>query len=92
METKASGFVPYELLTPGFEAVYTGEKRTEPDQEADKDGNVYGRWSVWTWRQEASEWDERIGRIVRQGAVDHIEVAVRGGIAGKIYRVPVRAE
>jgi hypothetical protein len=49
--------VPYELLSPGYEAVYTGEKSAVPLQDegwpisrfTDSQGNIYERWSVWTW-------------------------------------------
>jgi hypothetical protein len=49
--------VPYELLSPGYEAVYTGEASADPLQEegwplsrfSDSQGNIYQRWSVWTW-------------------------------------------
>jgi hypothetical protein len=51
--------VPYEMLTPGFEAVYTGETIPTGNThcrneglfrfEADAEGRVLKRWSPWTW-------------------------------------------
>jgi hypothetical protein len=63
--------VPYEMVKPGFEAVYTGEKSDvaiEPDgwprsRFTDDDGNVIEEWSVWTWRNDPAKWDDEIRRI-----------------------------
>ena len=56
MKDKKS-LVSYELLSPGYEAVYTGETSAAPLQDegwpisrfTDSQGNIYERWSVWTW-------------------------------------------
>jgi len=74
-EERTERFVPYERVSPGFEALYVGEKPPDvpegADQvvalETDDDGNVLRRWSVWTWTflgQEA-DWDADILHINR---------------------------
>ncbi|MFB0505069.1 MAG: hypothetical protein ACETWE_14735 [Candidatus Bathyarchaeia archaeon] len=67
------GLVPYGLVSPGFEAVYTGEKsdsfveRVEGPMRlvADDSGNVMRVWSVWTWTWPGQErdWDDEIKYI-----------------------------
>ncbi|MDH5440428.1 MAG: hypothetical protein OEY31_07470 [Candidatus Bathyarchaeota archaeon] len=62
------GLVPYGLVSPGFETVYTGEKsdsfveRVEGPMRlvADDSGNVMRVWSVWTWTWPGQE---RIGMM-----------------------------
>ena len=41
--------VPYDLVEPGFEAIYTGETAPSPTDDTDADGNVIRRWTMWTW-------------------------------------------
>jgi len=63
--------MPYEMVSPGFEAVYTGEKSDEAIQPdgwpisrfTDDSGNVIEKWSVWTWQNDPSKWDEEIRHI-----------------------------
>jgi hypothetical protein len=73
MKEKRVRLVPYEMLKPGWEAVYTGEKSDEPIDKieiiwkvfTDGKGNVIKKWSTWTWTfpgQEA-DWDEEIKHI-----------------------------
>ncbi len=65
------GLVPYGLVSPGFEAVYTGERslgfveRTDGPSRlvADDSGNVMRTWSVWTWPGQEKDWDEEIEHI-----------------------------
>jgi hypothetical protein len=67
--------VPYHLVSPGFEAIYTGEKSAEPIHEpgwpitrsTDEAGNVIERWSVWTWTPLNGElsWNAEINAINR---------------------------
>jgi hypothetical protein len=72
--------VPYELLSPGFEAVYTGEKSTTPLQEenwpisrlTDLRGNIYERWSVWTWIPMAGE----VTSPQERAAIDRLQAAL----------------
>ena len=60
--------VPYEMVSPGFEAVFTGEKSDEPIEPhgwpisrfTDQDSNAIARWSVWTWQSDPSKWDEDV--------------------------------
>lgn len=48
--------VPHDMLSPGFEGVYTGEKSDEAIEPAgwpisrftDDGGDVVEKWSVWT--------------------------------------------
>ena len=65
--------VPYDLVSPGFEAVYTGEQTAEPIQDdgwpvsrfTDEHGNLIERWSVWTWTLQKGEqhWSAEIRAI-----------------------------
>ena len=63
--------IPYEQLSPGFEAVYTGGKTDEAIQPngwpisrcTDDSGNIIEKWSVWTWQSNPSKWDEEINHI-----------------------------
>jgi len=68
-----SRLVPYEMVEPGFEAIYTGEQ-AEPGSErqegpttvlGDEEGRAIRRWSTWTWTwadQEAN-WGDEIKHI-----------------------------
>lgn len=80
--------VPYERVSPGFEAVYTGEKAEGPVEpgsgpvysDVDADGNVIQRWSTWTWTWQGreAEWDEEIRHINRmQAALGHLDAETR---------------
>ena len=70
--------VSYEMVGPGFEAIYTGEKG-EPRQTraegpmtvfTDESGRVIRRWSTWTWTWAGQEekWDDGIKHINRMQA------------------------
>jgi len=58
--------VPYALVRPGTEAVYTGETSEAaidapewPLQRCtDADGNVYVRWPTWTWQRPPEEGED----------------------------------
>ena len=39
--------VPYDMVSPGWEAVYTGEKAQEVSDSTDAHGNVIERWSLY---------------------------------------------
>lgn len=60
--------VTHEAVSPGFEAVYTGEKSDKPLKpqgwpvlrSTDKKGNVIEKWSLWTWRSDPAKWDREI--------------------------------
>jgi hypothetical protein len=84
MDDKMPRFAPYEMLTPGFEAVFTGERRAVPDQDTDEHGNVIGKWPVWTWQWDEAGWDETISHINRMqetlGPLDHTTRRLRAEI------------
>lgn len=66
MMDKAKRLVPYELTEPGWEALYTGEKRDIPNDTTDGQGNVIERWSTWAFMDGGKEWgdfDEEIVHI-----------------------------
>lgn len=61
---KKKRLVPYEMVSPGFEAVYPGEKSSSIDDHTDQYGNVIEKWSPWTWTWPGGEhhaeilWDD----------------------------------
>ena len=65
--------VPYDMVSPGWEAVYTGEtssSEVEPGSGpvytfVDDDGNVMKKWSTWTWTWlgQEGEWDDETKHI-----------------------------
>ena len=69
-ETKKGRLVPYQMVSPGFEAVYTGEKSSSEGETveinttvtADEAGNEIIKWSVfsWTFPGREKDWDEEI--------------------------------
>lgn len=65
-EDKKGKLVPYKLLQPGFEAIYTGEKITDsadnPNVLSDEDGNLFHKWSTFTWTFSGLErdWDSEV--------------------------------
>jgi hypothetical protein len=64
MAKKKDTLVPYELVSPGFEAIYTGKKASS-EGESDNAGNEISRWPVFTWTFPGQEkdWDEEIKHI-----------------------------
>jgi hypothetical protein len=60
--------VPYDLVMPGWEGVYTGEKSDSPDDSTDDEGNVIARWSTWPFADygaDWTQWDDEIQHINR---------------------------
>jgi len=67
--------LPYHLLSPGYEAIYTGRKAGASAEDmqgqcvitADEDRNEIMRWSLWSWTGvlEENDWDEDIRLINR---------------------------
>jgi hypothetical protein len=70
---KKERLAPYDMVLPGFEAVYTGEKSPSLTEKVevnttlttDDAGNVIKRWSTWTWTWpgEEKDWDDEIKYI-----------------------------
>jgi hypothetical protein len=70
---KTRGPIPYDMLSPGFEAVYTGEKSSEPVEKdelitgltTDKNGNIIRKWPTvtWTFPGQEKNWDAEIKYI-----------------------------
>ena len=68
MAKKKDTFVPYDQVSPGFEAVYTGESSSTPVRESqmvstlysDKDGNLISQWCTipWIFPNEQGQWVE----------------------------------
>lgn len=62
--------VPYAMLAPGFEGIYTGKKSRVGSEQtevittvmSDDAGNEIRQWPVvsWTWPGEEGDWDEEI--------------------------------
>jgi hypothetical protein len=48
--------VPYNLVKPGWEGVYTGETSDPPDDSTDGKGNVIARWSTWPFAGYGADW------------------------------------
>ena len=74
-ESSKAHLLPYDLLSPGYEAIYMGRK-VEPGTErvegpcvitADAEGNEIERWSLWSWTGvlEEKDWDDDIKFINR---------------------------
>ncbi|TKJ43339.1 hypothetical protein CEE36_04725 [candidate division TA06 bacterium B3_TA06] len=105
---KTKPFVPYKMLTPGFEAVWTGKrleqgvklkKAGESKDEAgavlqegelaDEEGNIYYKWSLWSFTLDEETWDERI-RYINQmqeklGPLSDDVRRIRAQIAGLVH-------
>jgi hypothetical protein len=68
--SKTKSLVPYALTSPGFEAIYTGQKSSSSVEKTDilttlttdRAGNVIRKWSVfsWTFPGQEKDWDDEI--------------------------------
>jgi hypothetical protein len=68
MTKKKNKLVPYDQVSPGFEAVYTGETSSTPVRKSemtstvysDEDGKLISQWSTipWTFPNEEGQWKE----------------------------------
>ena len=68
MTKKKDTLVPYDQVSPGFEAAYTGETSSTPVREnemtstlySDEDGNLISQWSTipWTFPDKEDGWKE----------------------------------
>ena len=97
-EAERQKLVPYELVAPGFEGIYTGEKSASPIDETelvstrttDDDGNVIVSWPVFTWTFPGQEkdWDDEIRQLnemqVRLGPLTDDTRQIRAHIASLV--------
>ncbi len=70
MKKKKERLAPYNMVSPGFEAIYTGRKSSSEGEKveiittvsADQAGNQIRKWSVvsWTFPGQEKDWDEEI--------------------------------
>ncbi len=85
---KKKGPVPYHLVSPGFEAIYTGEKASSDTGKAelittitaDSELNEIRRWPVvsWTWPGQEEDWDEDVRYInAMQGKLGDLDNSIR---------------
>jgi hypothetical protein len=86
-------FVSYDLVSPGYEATYTGETDLEAAEKvsapaerlADEVGRVYRKWPMWTWTGVEIEWGDEIIYInemqKRLGPLDEKTREIRAHIA-----------
>jgi len=78
MAKKKDTLVPYDQVSPGFEAVYTGETSSTPVREnqmvstlySDEDGNLIGQWCTFPWifpneegQWKEDEWDDTVKHL-----------------------------
>lgn len=75
---KKGALVSYEMVSPGYEGVYTGERISPPNESTDKNGNVIDKWCVWTWNGEESKWGPEIKYINKiQVALEPLDDSIR---------------
>lgn len=71
--TKKSKLVPYDALSPGFEAIFTGQKASTKGEKvdiitiltSDEAGNEIRKWPVfsWTFPGQEKDWDREIKHL-----------------------------
>ena len=85
MSTRNKRLVPYGMVSPGWEAVYTGEKADPSTDVTDDEGSVFEKWSVWPFQDGAEQWASEIQRInemqARLGELDCDTRQIRAHIA-----------
>jgi len=98
MKRKKVRLVPYDMVSPGFEAIYTGKKASSEGEKvemittitSDKAGNEIRKWSVvsWTFPGEEKNWDEEIKYInsmqSKLGALNDSTRQIRAHIASLV--------
>jgi len=71
MADEMKGYVPYSMVSPGFEAIYTGKTSAEPIEEADgaegeftdPSGNVCFKWDLWALSGVKADWGPDIEHL-----------------------------
>jgi hypothetical protein len=98
MKKRKVRLVPYNMVSPGFEAVYTGKKVSSEGEKveiitnviADEAGNEIRKWPVvsWTFPGEEKNWDEEIKYIndmqSKLGPLDDSARQIRAHIASLV--------
>jgi len=98
MKKRKERLVPYNMVSPGFEAIYTGRKASSEGENvemittviADETGNEIRKWPVvsWTFPGEEKNWDEEIkyinGMQSKLGALDNSTRRIRAHIASLV--------
>lgn len=92
------GPVPYAMVSPGFEAIYTGKKFSSDSEKveiittltSDNAGREIRKWSLvpWTWPGQEKDWDEEIKYInnmqLKLGNLDTATRQIRAHIASLV--------
>jgi len=98
MKKRKVRLVPYNMVSPGFEAIYTGRKASSEGEKveiitnviADEAGNEIRKWPVvsWTFPGEEKSWDEEIkyinGMQSKLGELDDSTRRIRAHIASLV--------
>jgi len=98
MKKKKERLVPYNMVSPGFEAIYTGKKPSSEGERVeiittvttDQAGNEIRKWSVvsWTFPGQEKDWDEEIKYInnmqSKLGELDDSTRQIRSHIASLV--------
>lgn len=71
MADQMEGYIPYGMLSPGYEAVYTGRTSAEPIEETDgaegeftdPSGNVCFKWDLWAFSGVKADWGADIEHL-----------------------------
>ena len=95
---KKNKLVPYDAVSPGFEAIYTGKKSSSEGEKediittltSDNAGNEIRKWSVvsWTFPGQEKDWDVEIKHInnmqSKLGDLDDSTRQIRAHIASLV--------
>ena len=98
MKKRKMRLVPYNMVSPGFEAIYTGRKASSEGENvemitnviADDTGNEIRKWPVvsWTFPGQEKNWDEEIKYInnmqSKLGELDDSTRQIRSHIASLV--------
>ena len=76
---------PYDLVKPGWEGVYTGEKSDTPDDSTDDKGNVIRRWSIWPFAGFGADWAQW-GYEIKH--INHMQKAL-GPLSDEVRRIRI---